>query len=249
VALDPATPAQSASGVFSVPIGAFPQVAAGGGWKTSLYLSNPSSTPIDVLVTFQSDTGANLSLPLTISGNGTQPAILTASSLTATIAGNSTLLIESESSGAAMTGWAQVLTTSNAATTDSLTGYGVFHYTSSEGVESEGTVPMDTVSGTGFVLPYESENQFGMGVALANLSATQEATVTVTPEDEDGAPLSSVNLVLPAGGHRSFMLTNLVPATAGKRGWIRLSAPTGFPITGLGIRVNPAGGLASVPKL
>jgi len=249
VALDPATPGQSSTGAFSLPIGAFPHVAAGGGWKTLLYLSNPASTPIDVLVTFQSDDGGTLSLPLNISGNGAQAVSRTASSVTATIAGNSTLLVESASTGLAVTGWAQVFTNGNTAADAALAGYGVFHYTSPEGVESEGTVPMDAATGTAFVLPYESENQFGMGIALANLSATQEAAITATLVDETGASLPGANLVLPAGGHKSFMLADQVPAVAGKRGWVRLSAPAGVPITGLGIRVNPAGGLASVPKL
>jgi hypothetical protein len=249
VALKPATPGEPSAGAFSLPIGAFPHVAVGGGWKTRLYLSNPASTPIDVLVTFQTDDGGALALPLSISGNNAPPVSRTASSVTATIAGNSTLLIESASTGSSVTGWAQVFTNGNTAVGTSLAGYGVFHYTSPEGIESEGTVPMDVVAGTVFVLPYESQNRFAMGIALSNLSATQEAPVTITVVDEDGASLPDTHFVLPAGGHKAFMLADLAPGAVGRRGWIRLSAPAGVPITGLGIRVNPAGGLASVPKL
>ena len=61
--------------------------------------------------------------------------------------------------------------------------------------------------------------------------------------------LTGTNVELPAGGHTSFMLSGQIPAAADNRGWLQFIAPASIPITGLGLRANPAGGFASVPKL
>jgi hypothetical protein len=67
--------------------------------------------------------------------------------------------------------------------------------------------------------------------------------------DENGVMLTGTNVELPAGGHTSFMLSGQIPAAANNRGWLQFIAPASIPITGLGLRANPAGGFASVPKL
>lgn len=225
--------------------GVFAQVAAGGGWTTSLYLTNPTATPATATLSFWGDGGAALALPLTVTdADGTRS--VTAASLSESIGPNSMVLIDcGPAIGAAETGWAQVALGANS----QVVGHGVFHYTSPAGVESEGTVPMDTASGSSFVLPYEAANQFDMGVALANLSPSSRAIVSVTLADENGVTLTGTNVELPVRGHASFMLSGQVPAAARNRGWLRFSAPAGIAITGLGLRANPAGGFTSVPKL
>lgn len=234
----PAAGAAASTGVFA-------QVAAGGGWTTSLYLMNPSAAPATVALSFWGDNGAALALPLTVTDADGARSI-TAASLNENIGPNSMVLIEcGPATGAAETGWAQVALGANS----QVVGYGVFHYTSPAGVESEGTVPMETAGGSTFALPYEAENQFDMGVALANLSPSVSTTVTVTLVDENGVTLTGSNVPLPAGGHTSFMLSGQIPAAAHNRGWLQFTAPAGISITGLGLRANPAGGFASVPKL
>jgi hypothetical protein len=54
--------------------------------------------------------------------------------------------------------------------------------------------------------------------------------------------------VLPLG-HIAFALTDYFPAATANRGIIVFSNVTGGNITGLGLRVNPAGGITSVPVL
>ena len=242
--LEPIAPASAVGGDTGTPIAAFPQVAVGAGWRTSLYLSNPGATPAPVTVRFRSDDGGALSLPLSITGNA-DPAAVTASSVTATIGAYSTLLIEGQPSQSGWTGWAEVSTN----TTGAVAGYGVFHYTSPSGVESEGTVPMYAISGSSFTLPFDSIDGFGMGVALANLSSTQSTTVNVTLWNQDGVALSGTSIDLPKGGHTSFMLNDRIPATANSRGFLVFSSTNGAPITGLGLRVNPTGGFTSAPVL
>lgn len=230
-------------------LGAFSQVASGGGWKTSLYLMNPSSAPAQVTVNFWADGGTALNLALSLTQNGsTQP--LNAATLSTTIGANATLLIESASTSTApQTGWAEVFSTSAA-----VSGYGAFHYTSPTGVESEGTVQLDTSTSSILLLPYEAAGGFQIGVALANHSALYSTTIVPEVLDQDGSSLSASSAVLPAGGHTSFMLADKMAAATGHRGFIQFTSTLGSYLvgpnfTGLGLRVNPAGGFTSTPSL
>jgi hypothetical protein len=222
--------------------GALSQIASGGGWKTSIYLINTSASAVDVQVNLWADSGDALSLPLNTTLAGASQSS-TASSVSETIGPNSTLLIESGApTPGSLTGWAEILSAGAVA------GYSAFHYTSPSGIQSEGTVPLEQTFQTAFDLPFDNVNSFGTGVALANLSATQAASISATVEDAAGNQVASQTINLPANGHQSFSLAGLVPAAAGNRGIIHFSS-SGGNVTGLGLRVNPLGGFTSVPKL
>ena len=231
------TPTQARNGVLS-------QVASGGGWKTSIYLVNTSTAPVPVTVKFWSNTGTALTLPLAFTQvGGTQ--ILNASSASATVPANATVIIESTSQAAVESdGWAEVVSIGP------ITGYGVFHFTSSGGVESEGTVPMETAFEPSFILPYDGMDGFVTGVALTNLVSTQTTTVIATVWSEGGTQLATKNITLPRNGHTAFMLADVLPSTISNRGIIEFrTGTTTANITGLGLRVNPSGGFTSIPTL
>ena len=222
--------------------GILSQVASGGGWKTSIYLVNTSSKDVPLVVNLWSDSGGALNLPLTVTQLG-QSQSLTASSVSETVGPNATLLIESASQSAVgLTGWAEVQSSSP------VTGYGVFHYTSVAGIQSEGTVPLEANFQPSFVLPFDNVNGFQAGVALANLAIGQPASVTATIWDESGTQVGVQSLSLPAGGHKSFILAQDLPATATRRGIIQFSSDLSGGLTGLGLRINPSGGFTSIPK-
>ena len=222
--------------------GVFSHVAAGGGWKTSLYLVNPSFDSTTLTLTLHADQGLPAELPLRVI-QGSTTSDITASSTTLSLAPNETVLIESNRAvEIAWTGWVELVSKLG------LAGYGVFHYTSPEGVESEGTVTLDSPLGYSFTLPYEANNRFKMGVAMANL-AGMATTVTVTAYDANGAKLATSTVDLAAIEHKSLMLSDLIPAAEGNRGFVQFSSDNLQTITGLGIRVNPLGGFTSAPKL
>jgi hypothetical protein len=222
--------------------GALSQIASGGGWKTSFYLINTSAAAVDVQVNLWADSGAALSLPLIITIAGASQN-MNASNVSETIGPNSPLLIESAAPTTdSLTGWAEILSSAAVA------GYSAFHYTSLGGIQSEGTVPLEQTFQTAFDLPFDNVNSFGTGVALANLSATQAASISATVEDAAGNQLATQAINLPANGHQSFSLAGLLPVVAGNRGVIHFSS-LGGNVTGLGLRVNPLGGFTSVPKL
>lgn len=224
--------------------GTLSQVASGGGWKTSVYLINTSAAAVPVTVKFWSNSGAALSLPLSVTQTGATH-VSTDSIVSATVAKNATLLIESDS-GASVgaVGWAEVISTGP------ITGYGVFHFTSSGGIESEGTVPLESTFAPSFILPYDGTDGFVTGVALTNLVAAKTTSVSATVWDMNGKQLATKTISLPKGGHTSFMLADTFPSTVAARGIIEFTASsTTSNISGLGLRVSPAGGVTSIPNL
>jgi hypothetical protein len=100
------------------------------------------------------------------------------------------------------------------------------------------------------MLPYDKNNNYATSLSLTNLNTSTAATVTAIVYAEDGSQLPVLfTQFLPAGGHTAFMLTDPIPATQGARGMVEFSAGSGGAITGLGLRVDPRGGIASIPLL
>jgi hypothetical protein len=224
-------------------VGVLSQIAAGGGWMSSLYLVNNSASALPVTVNFYGNDGTPLSLPATLV-QGTNSQTQTMSTASATLNPNSTLLIELDGqSSTALTGWADVLSTAQ------LAGYAVFHYNSTEGVQSEGTVTLETSPQITFQLPYDNTNGLTTAVALTNLAPVSASTVTATLWDASGNPLAARALSIASLGHMAFALTDYLPQATGNRGIVVFTNTTGGNITGLGLRVNPAGGITSVPVL
>jgi hypothetical protein len=217
---------------------------AGGGWKSSLYLVNTTASAITVDVKLWSDSGAPLTLDLTTTIGGVTHS-LSAAEVSETLPSDATLLIESDALGAAVasSGWVQV------STPGTVNGYCVFHYTSGSGVESSGTVPLESTFSPSFILPYDGVGGLATGVALANLAATQAAVVNVTIMNENGAQIGAGAVDLPAGGHTAFLLADKFPATISNRGIIQFSSVAATNITGLGLRLDPTGGFTSIPKI
>ncbi len=223
---------------------AFSHFASGGGWDSSIYLVNTSASAVNVDVKFIGDNGSAISLDMTTTLSGATQAI-NASELTETIAPNTTMLIELASPGSTVssTGWVQV--TSGGP----IKGYEAFHYSSTAGAQSAGTVPLESAFSPTFLLPYDGTGGLQTGIALANLASNQPCTITATILNEIGDRIATGSIVLPAGGHTSFMLGDKFPATITNRGIVQFSEVSSTNISGLGLRVYPIGGFTSVPKL
>src|ERR1019366_7780770 len=192
--------------------GVFSQVAAGGGWDTTIWLVNRSSAPVPTRLVFHGDDGTSLSLPLTV----TQPGVsqqVTASIVDQVIAPNTTLVVATGALASNVEGWADVL--SNGA----LSGFAVFRY----GGTSAASVPLQSQIDVSFSLPFDNTDGYSTGVAIVNLSGSP-ANLTAVVWDENGTVVTqSVALTKTdsaGNGHDSFMLPDRLPVTAGKRGQI-----------------------------
>lgn len=242
----------STSKTFTLAIGAavvtttsvLSHFASGGGWDSSIYLVNTSTSAVAVDIKFVADNGTALSLELSTTLDGVTHT-LTAAELTETIAPSSTMLIELSSPGSTVstTGWVQV------SSGGPIKGYAAFHSSLPGGPQSAATVPLESAFSSSFLLPYDGSGGLQTGIALANLLGTQPCTITVTILNEIGDQIGTGSIVLPAGGHTSFLLADKFPATITNRGIIQFSEISSTNITGLGLRVYPTGGLTSIPKL
>ena len=96
-------------------------------------------------------------------------------------------------------------------------------------------------------LPYDNSAGYVMGVALVNLAGAP-ANLTAKVLDEDGTIIGTPQILIPANGHTSFVLTDAVAVTAGKRGIIQLQSQSGG-VSILGLRFSPAGPFTNVPVL
>jgi len=221
--------------------GVLSHIAAGGTWSTAITLVNSSPQPVPVRVNFRAGDGSAWNLPLVVTQQGGSQAVGTAV-LDGVLNPNTSLLIETGALTSTAVGWAEVLSPGPVG------GFAIFRSSPPSGPSSEGTVPLQTQSPTAVVLPYDNTSGFVMGVAFANPS-TIPADITAAIWDEQGSPLGTQTILLPARGHTAFIMPTQLPPTAGKRGIVRFQTTGTGGIAALGLRFSPFGTFTSVPGL
>jgi hypothetical protein len=217
------------------------QLASGGGWTTTITLTNTGASPAQAVLSFLDNNGNPLQLPLTFPQGSYSP--VTASTFTATITAGAELVVASTGSVSQSTqvGWAQLLTTG------SLNGFAVFTQATGSSLQ-EAVVPLENRTPGAFVLSFDNSTGYATGVALANV-ATQSASVGVVIRDDAGTVLLTTSIVLPAQGHVSFNLVTNYPVTALHRGTVEFDTPSNGQISVLGLRFNPTGAFSSIPAM
>jgi hypothetical protein len=253
VASDPAgkvVPLASREGSVTVngsaslpPSGLFPQVAAGGGWKTSITLLNLLPAPTGASLTFWNNDGSPMVLPWNFSSELDQLP-MTSSSLDFVIPANGVALVETDlpEDTLATAGWGRLSASAG------VVGSAVYRYHSTSGPpDLEAVVPLETRSPASFHLPFDSTGGILNGIALANGSDTSSAEVQVIARNAAGAQLLSEPISLPVRGHTSFKLAEKYPGLVGVRGSLEFQNPSGGNIAVLGLQVNETGSLTSVP--
>jgi hypothetical protein len=197
-----------------------PRIADGDGWRSTLILANTDTVPALYTVSFWSDTGEAYSPPASGSLSGSIPV------------GGSTIIETSDVAAAVTTGWAEVTSS------QSIGGYVIFRY---DPWGQEAAVPMLASGGSSLEIPYQVGNGLSLGVAMANPSVTQAASITEIIRDENGNPLSSRTFALPALNHTSF--NPVFPSSINGGGVVEYDSNVN--IFALGIRGATAGtGLA-----
>ena len=222
--------------------GVFPQIATGGGWKTSFTLLNLANIPQLARLTFWDNNGAPLNVPLTFSPEaGLAPAVGASTEVLLPVNGMAVVEMELPASSELRTGWAKMQAPAG------IVGSATFRYRGTEGRESEAIVPMETRSPYSFVLPYDTTAGFAVGVAVVNDSETSAANIAITVRDAAGKELLTDTMALPVRGHSYFPLTSRYPSLAGARGSLEFRDLNGGNIALLGLRFNPAGSFTSIP--
>jgi hypothetical protein len=198
----------------------------GGGWKTTITLTNTGAQSGRFVLNFYDDNGDTLSL--TFKGVGL------AATLSGSIAPYGSATFETTGEGAAIEGWGHFDNTSGW-----LAGYAVF----SNNNGNEAAVPFETSNASDEILPFDNTNGYGMGVALANAWVAAQ-TINVAAYDENGQTLGTSTLTMGSMTHISFILSQQWPFTASQRGNVYFGGATDYAV--LGLRFTPDNHYTSV---
>ncbi|MBI5282601.1 MAG: putative Ig domain-containing protein [Candidatus Solibacter usitatus] len=221
--------------------GVISQLASGGGWKTTISLSNLNAAIAQVRVNLVGEDGLPLILPMTVTQGGSAITV-TASTVDRTLGANATLLIETEAAVSVTTvGWADVRSSVP------VTGYAIFRQRQGSGAESEGTSVLENRIQTSVIVPYDNLAGFSTGVAVVNLGADAQGLITAIMRDDTGAEVGRDLIQLPPNGHTSFSMHARFPVLSGRRGFVEFQSNQPGGMTALGLRFNPAMSFTNVP--
>jgi hypothetical protein len=201
-----------------------PQMVFGGGWCTTLYLSNATNAPTSFLVNFVGDDGTPINVPLVGTG--------TVSSQIVTLAPGATAVLEASNSLTySVEGWANVDLPTG------VFGYAVIRRSTEGRAAQEAVVPVTSGSSQRIDLIYD-DTLFTTWVALSNPS-DQEVTITATAYASDGVQLGSSDVTLPPHTKEVAALRSLpgMENIAGDKGWATFSVPNGA-VSVLGLRLE-----------
>ena len=198
--------------------------ANGGSWQTTIILVNTDTVAATFTVNLWQDYGTPFAVQLV--GSSAQSVISGVIPV-----GGAYTIETADVASQTTTGWAEVLSS------QSIGGTAVFRLASSG---QEAAVPLLTTGGTKLMLPFDVGSGFALGVALANPSLTQDATITYTLRDETGNPIPNnppQSISLPRHQHTSFVLPVNLNGAAELKGVVEFDSPNGAVFV-LGIRAN-----------
>jgi hypothetical protein len=212
-----------------------PHIVNGGGWKTTVFLSNVSDASESFTLRFANPAGSPWSVAL---GDGSA-----ASAFSESLLPGQTIVYETNGFGVLQQGSAMLLP--GAFGSSRISGFAVFRAAGAP--ELEAAVPLTDRQTRQVVMLYDNHSGFVSGVALANPRSTT-LTVTAKIRDEAGDLLTTQTISLPPRGHMAFQVPQRFPSTANRRGSILLITNDGA-VSTLGLRFNPSGAFTSFQSL
>jgi hypothetical protein len=214
-------------------------VAVGGPWRTLITLMNPGiSATGKAVLKFYSSTGA----PLTVTLADGRKSV-TSSAFEITLPPRNSLFLETINLPAAVqTGYAQLDVSSG-----NIAGYGVFRAVVAGLPNLEAVVPLEWGITDQAMIAYDNTRGFVTSVAIANPWGFFPSELVADVYDEDGLLLATYRRVLPGQSQVAFETYREWPATAGRRGVVRLSQIGGLGYAALALLFNPTGSVTTAP--
>lgn len=211
----------------------FPQLADGGGWKTSIVLVNNSNQPRSVELKFWSDDARSLAISLETWGSR--------NSFSQVVNGLGTLILESTGVQSNTTqGWVSVSDPQG-----SFGGVLVYTRRFAGRPDYEAAVPLGAAQ-TSWAFPYDETRGFETAIALANTG--NRSDVRFRAFDTAGSVVHQATLSLATGEHLAFQLKSRFPALANTVGSIEITGLQS-PITAVALRFNPTGPVTVMPAV
>ncbi len=224
--------------LFALSIGSaqtliIPQIADGGGWQTTLVLTNTSTAAAT----------ANLTFFQSISGGGTTnwvpPFLETSTPQSVSVPAASTVFLHTPGTATTLSeGWVQVQAGS------AIVAYAIFTQTVPGRTNQDGTA-LAATSTSRVLMPFDNTIGFVTSLAITNPTSTGESiTVAVQPVNGSAAQLSPITL--PANGYLAFTLPQQFPSTLSQSGLLEFYTSTGS-LSLIALRFNPSGGFTASP--
>ncbi len=210
-----------------------PHVLDGGGWQSTIVLTNSSASATSVSLIFHQDTSDGGSLPW-------NPPLLEVSSTSGMVmAPGSVIYLHTNGTAAGLTeGWAEMDADAG------VMGYVVFTNRIQGHQDDEGTAPAVAASNR-ILVPYDDSNGFVTAIAIVNPTAADQ-TISVGFRTVDGLVAVSALPTLKAMAHTAFVLSQTFPVIAGHRGLAEFYSATGN-ISMIGFRFNPTQSFTAAP--
>jgi hypothetical protein len=211
-----------------------PHVVDGGGWQSTIVLTNMSASAASATLVFHKETGGGSTGPWT---PGFQEVISTAG---LSLAGGSVIYLHTtgQATDPLSQGWAELNADAG------VTGYVVFTIRVAGRQDQEGTAPAATASNR-ILVPYDDSNGFVTGIAVTNPTGTAQ-TLSVGFRTTTGGVSVNTLPSVPAGGHMSFILSQQFPIIAGHEGLAEFYSTTGN-ISMIALRFNPSSSFTAAP--
>ena len=179
-----------------------PQIAHGGGWETTIVLTNASVNAASASLTFFQETdGANTT-------NWNIPLFETNTPQSLSLPASGTLFLHTNgTAGTTTVGWAQLQASST------VSAYAIFTQRVSGRSDQDGTATA-AASSDRVLIPYDNTNGFVTAIAIANTTSSSE-TLSVALQPTFGASSQQTSITLPAQGHASYAISQQFPTTVG----------------------------------
>jgi hypothetical protein len=211
-----------------------PQVADGGGWATTIVLTNTTATAQTAVLKFNQSIGTS---------GGTQawtPPFMESVTLSAiSLPAGATLFLHTPGTASVLSqGWGELDAVAGVA------GYAIFTSHAPGNPAQDATAPAVTAA-TRILVPFDNSSGLITAVAVVNPNATPE-TILVNIKTSDGAVSNGTLPSQPAKGQKTFLMPTAYPETAGKSGLAEFYTNSGT-ISIIALRANPSGAFTSAP--
>jgi hypothetical protein len=210
-----------------------PDVVDGGGWQSTIVLTNGSASAGSATLKFHTDTtGGNTT-------NWNPTFLETSSTIGMVMVAGSTLYLHTPGTAAALSqGWAEL------AADPGIVAYVIFTNRVAGHQDQDATAP--AVAATNRILvPYDDASGFVTAIAVVNPTAAAQSISVGFRTVEGGVALSALPTV-PALGHMTFVLSQQFPVIAGHRGLAEFYSATGN-LSMISLRFNPTQSSTAAP--
>ena len=210
-----------------------PDVVDGGGWQSTIVLTNSSATNASATLIFHSDTTAGNTQPWT------PPFLEVSSTAGLVLSGGSSMYLHTMGTAAVLAqGWAELDADAG------IVAYAIFTNRVSGHQDQDSTAPAVTATNR-ILMPYDDASGFVSAIAVVNPTAAAQ-TIAVGFRTVDGAVALASLPTVPALGHMTFVLSQQFPVIAGHRGLAEFYSATGN-LSMIAFRFNPTQSSASAP--